>query len=117
MEFQAYMSLYNDKGLFGFIFTAFELDKASTMVEAFHEELQRIATNLSDEELSNAKRSLFTDICLGIDGTQPVADEVGQEIEVGGFNKNRLAVTCWYTTVEFTTPKPNTSSKTSPART
>ena len=70
------MSLYNDKGLFGFIFTAFELDKASAIVDAFHEELERIATNLSDEELSNAKRSLFTDICLGIDGTQPVADEV-----------------------------------------
>ncbi|CBY07401.1 unnamed protein product [Oikopleura dioica] len=80
--FKAYMSLYNDKGLFGFIFTAFELDKASAIVDAFHEELERIATALSDEELSNAKRSLFTDICLGIDGTQPVADEIGRHLLV-----------------------------------
>ena len=40
------MSLYNDVGLFGFIFTIFELDKAKEVVLVFLDELNRIANDL-----------------------------------------------------------------------
>jgi len=82
--FQAYMSLYNDIGLFGFIFTIFEMDKAKEVVAAFLEELDRIANNLPEEELENAKKAMLTNISLVVDGTQPVADEIGRHLLVYG---------------------------------
>lgn len=82
--FQSYMSLYNDIGLFGFIFTIFELDKGKEIVDAFLEELDRIANDLPDDELENAKKAMLTNISLVVDGTQPVADEIGRHLLVYG---------------------------------
>jgi len=55
------MSLYNDIGLFGFLFTTFELDKPREIVEVFLEELNRIANDLPDGKKSpyNTQRSIF----------------------------------------------------------
>ena len=45
------MSLYNDTGLFGFLFTIFEVAKGKEVVELCIEELRRIADNLPDSKI------------------------------------------------------------------
>ena len=45
------MSLYNDTGLFGFLFTIFEVAKGKEVVELCFEELRRIADNLPDGKI------------------------------------------------------------------
>ena len=45
------MSLYNDTGLFGFLFTIFEVAKGKEVVELCIEELRRIADNLPDGKI------------------------------------------------------------------
>lgn len=45
------MSLYNDTGLFGFLFTIFEVAKGKEVVDLCIEELRRIADNLPDGKI------------------------------------------------------------------
>jgi len=83
-SFQSYSTLYNDTGLFGVVFTTFRPEITPQIIDVIQSEIRRIAFDLSDDELELAKKGLLPNIALQLDGSQPVADEIGRQLLIYG---------------------------------
>lgn len=79
---QSYMSFntsYTDTGLWGAYFVADRFHVYDTW-QRIVEEWKRLATAVTDFEIERAKNLLKTKMLLQLDGTTPVAEDIGRQI-------------------------------------
>lgn len=78
-SFMAFNTCYTDTGLWGVYFVA---DRAHLydVWQCIVDEWKRLATSLSALELERGKNLLKTNLLLQLDGTTPVAEDIGRQV-------------------------------------
>lgn len=79
-SFMSFNTSYSDTGLFGIYFTS---DAKLHLDDACHwivQEWMRLCTSVSEAEVFRAKNQLKTSMLLSLDGTTPIAEDIGRQI-------------------------------------
>ncbi|KNE57687.1 hypothetical protein AMAG_04547 [Allomyces macrogynus ATCC 38327] len=83
-SFLSFNTTYSDMGLWGTYLTSDNREKLSDLVRVTLREWARLATDPTVEEVEQAKLQLKTSLLLALDGTSPVAEEIGRQMLVFG---------------------------------
>eukprot|EP00750_Incisomonas_marina_P015756 INCI18605.1.p1 GENE.INCI18605.1~~INCI18605.1.p1 ORF type:complete len:489 (-),score=91.44 INCI18605.1:160-1569(-) len=78
-SFSTFNTCYKDTGLFGVYFVA-EPDKVQDMAFQTMENLVRLCHNVTAEEVARAKSQLKANMLMQLDGTAPIAEEIGRQL-------------------------------------
>ncbi|ORX58604.1 hypothetical protein BCR36DRAFT_580204 [Piromyces finnis] len=86
-SFMSFNTSYTDTGLFGVYFITEPSSNLYGACKAIINEWMRLCDedNISEEEVSRAKNQLKTSLLLSLDGTTPIAEEIGRQMLI--FNK------------------------------
>lgn len=76
-SFMSFTTSYKDTGLSGIYFTA-EEQGLRTISEAVCTEWKRLAEEVDENELERAKKSLYTNMLLMLDGSTPICEDIGR---------------------------------------
>uniref|UniRef100_A0A914ECH4 Mitochondrial processing peptidase n=1 Tax=Acrobeloides nanus TaxID=290746 RepID=A0A914ECH4_9BILA len=78
-SFMSFTTSYKDTGLSGIYFTA-EEQGLRTISEAVCTEWKRLAEEVDENELERAKKSLYTNMLLMLDGSTPICEDIGRQL-------------------------------------
>ncbi|KAI8851857.1 Metalloenzyme, LuxS/M16 peptidase-like protein [Chytridium lagenaria] len=91
-SFMSFNTSYSDTGLFG-IYAVTEADvNLGDTVKCIQEEWHRLATSATEQEVQRAKNQLKTSLLLSLDGTTPVAEDIGRQLLVYGRRMNPVEI-------------------------
>ena len=79
-SFMSFNTSYTDTGLFGVYAVSENEMNLDVLIKAIQAEWHRLATNVSEGELFRAKNQLKTSLLLALDGTTPVAEDIGRQM-------------------------------------
>ncbi|KAL7753790.1 Mitochondrial-processing peptidase subunit beta [Sorochytrium milnesiophthora] len=79
-SFMAFNTTYSDTGLWGIYLTSTNQNQLDDLVHFVIKEWIRLAVNPTEGEVARAKQQLKTSLLLALDGTTPVAEEIGRQI-------------------------------------
>jgi predicted Zn-dependent peptidase len=101
LSFNSFNLSYSDTGLWGIQFVAdrFGIDDAITEIQ---KNWLKLATGSSDFEVERAKNQLKTNLALQLEGTTPVADEIGRQVLLYG---RRLSLQELFTRIDLVDSK------------
>lgn len=87
---QPFCTCYTDTGLFGVYATAdiHNADEANEVIQIVQDEMVSLTTGVSDEELVRAKAGLKYNMLLQMDGTSPLAEDIGRQLITFGRRMN-----------------------------
>jgi processing peptidase subunit beta len=85
-SYQSFSTCYKDTGLWGVYFVMDggdgpTIDRFMAMVQT---EWKHLCTSVTDEEVLRGKNLLKTQLLLGLDGTTPIAEDIGRQVLVYG---------------------------------
>jgi mitochondrial-processing peptidase subunit beta len=83
-SFMSFNTSYTDTGLFGIYTVSENKEQLDDLVYAIQSEWHRLAMNVTDVEVFRAKNQLKTSLLLSLDGTTPVAEDIGRQVLVYG---------------------------------
>ncbi|KAE9550468.1 hypothetical protein FO519_006333 [Halicephalobus sp. NKZ332] len=78
-HFLSFTTNYKDTGISGVYFIA-EPSALKTMAEAICAEWKTLCDSVNEAELERAKRSLFTNMLLMMDGSTPICEDIGRQL-------------------------------------
>jgi processing peptidase subunit beta len=79
-SFMSFNTTYSDTGLWGIYLKSNNRDNLDDMVHFTVREWMRLALAPSEGEVAQAKQQLKTSLFLSLDGTTPVAEEIGRQM-------------------------------------
>ncbi|KAI9025530.1 Metalloenzyme, LuxS/M16 peptidase-like protein [Hyaloraphidium curvatum] len=79
-SFMSFNTSYSDIGLFGIYFTSEAKTGLDDVCHWVIQEWMRLCTNVSEAEVFRAKNQLKTSMLLSLDGTTPIAEDIGRQI-------------------------------------
>lgn len=83
-SFMSFNTSYTDTGLFGtYVVTEAKTD-IDNLMHFMQQEWHRLSMNVTDAEVFRAKNQLKTALLLSLDGTTPIAEEIGRQVLVYG---------------------------------
>lgn len=82
-SFQAFNTCYADTGLWGVYFVT-DRNKIDDFMIALQDEWVRLATTVTESEVTRAKNILRTNMLLQLDGSTPICEEIGRQLLVYG---------------------------------
>lgn len=82
-SFQAFNTCYADTGLWGVYFVTDKL-KIDDFMIGLQNEWVRLATSVTESEVTRAKNILRTNMLLQLDGSTPICEEIGRQLLVYG---------------------------------
>jgi len=85
----SFNTTYNDTGLFGAYFVNDGGEKLEDGIFEVMNEFNRISKNVSEEEVERAKNKLKASMLMNLDGTTPIAEDIGRQVLTSG---RRLAI-------------------------
>lgn len=78
-SFMSFTTNYKDTGITGIYFIA-EPSGLKTMAESVCAEWKTLCDSVNEAELERAKRSLFTNMLLMLDGSTPICEDIGRQL-------------------------------------
>ncbi|KAI8803572.1 Metalloenzyme, LuxS/M16 peptidase-like protein [Cladochytrium replicatum] len=79
-SFMAFNTSYSDTGLFGIYAVTQNFMALDDLVHNIQREWHRLAITITDAEVFRAKNQLKTSLLLSLDGSQPIAEDIGRQI-------------------------------------
>lgn len=79
-SFMSFNTSYSDTGLFGLYFVSENKHHLDDVTHWVVQEWMRLCTNVSEAEVFRAKNQLKTSMLLSLDGTTPIAEDIGRQI-------------------------------------
>lgn len=79
-SFMSFNTSYNDSGLFGTYCVTENLEHLDDLQHYIQQEWHRLSMNITEAEVFRAKNQLKTALLLSLDGTTPIAEEIGRQI-------------------------------------
>lgn len=83
-SFTAFTTSYSDTGLFGTYVVSENFGHLDDMTHALQQEWHRLCTAVTEAEVFRAKNQLKTSLLLSLDGTTPIAEDIGRQMLVYG---------------------------------
>jgi processing peptidase subunit beta len=83
-SFMSFNTSYTDTGLFGIYAVTENHDQLDDLVHQIQQEWHRLAINITEAEVFRAKNALKTSLLLSLDGTTPIAEDIGRQVLVYG---------------------------------
>jgi len=79
-SYMSFNTSYSDTGLFGIYAVSENFEALDDLTHAIQQEWHRLAINITEAEVFRAKNALKTALLLSLDGTTPVAEEIGRQM-------------------------------------
>jgi processing peptidase subunit beta len=79
-SFMAFNTSYSDTGLFGTYVVTENVTNIDNLMHNMIQEWHRLCINVSDAEVFRAKNQLKSSLLLSLDGTTPIAEEIGRQL-------------------------------------
>lgn len=79
-SFMSFNTSYSDTGLFGVYAVSENFEHLDDLVHYIQREWHRLALNITSSEVFRAKNQLKTALLLALDGTTPIAEDIGRQI-------------------------------------
>ena len=79
-SFMSFNTSYSDTGLFGTYFVSENFENVDDSVHAILQEWHRVCSAISEPEVFRAKNQLKTALLLSLDGTTPIAEDIGRQL-------------------------------------
>jgi mitochondrial-processing peptidase subunit beta len=83
-SFMSFNTSYTDTGLFGTYVVTEATKDLDNLMHFMQTEWHRLSMNVSEAEVFRAKNQLKTSLLLSLDGTTPIAEEIGRQVLVYG---------------------------------
>ncbi|KAL2918507.1 Mitochondrial-processing peptidase subunit beta [Polyrhizophydium stewartii] len=83
-SFMSFNTSYSDTGLFGVYAVTENFEGMDDLVHYIQQEWHRLAINIGEAEVFRAKNQLKTSLLLALDGTTPIAEDIGRQMLVYG---------------------------------
>ncbi|KAI8816059.1 Metalloenzyme, LuxS/M16 peptidase-like protein [Fimicolochytrium jonesii] len=83
-SFMSFNTSYSDTGLFGVYAVTENHMHLDDLVHHIQQEWHRLAMSISEAEVFRAKNQLKTSLLLALDGTTPIAEDIGRQMLVYG---------------------------------
>eukprot|EP00842_Homolaphlyctis_polyrhiza_P002682 jgi/Hompol1/3414/HPOL_003232-RA len=83
-SFMSFNTSYSDTGLFGVYAVSENFEHLDDLTHYIQQEWHRLAINISEAEVFRAKNQLKTSLLLALDGTTPIAEDIGRQLLVYG---------------------------------
>ncbi|KAH9262145.1 hypothetical protein BASA82_000800 [Batrachochytrium salamandrivorans] len=83
-SFMSFNTSYSDTGLFGVYAVSENFMHLDDLVHYIQQEWHRLAINVTEAEVFRAKNQLKTSLLLALDGTTPIAEDIGRQMLVYG---------------------------------
>ncbi|KAJ3103351.1 55 kDa erythrocyte membrane protein [Physocladia obscura] len=83
-SFTSFNTSYSDTGLFGIYAVSDNLMQLDDLTHHIQQEWHRVCMSVTDVEVFRAKNQLKTSLLLALDGSTPVAEDIGRQVLVYG---------------------------------
>ncbi|CAO3643798.1 unnamed protein product [Cunninghamella blakesleeana] len=83
-SFMSFNTSYKDTGLWGIYMITENTDRIDDLLKCTRNEFYRLCTAVTDEEIERAKQQLKAGLLLGLDGSTPIAEDIGRQLLTSG---------------------------------
>jgi processing peptidase subunit beta len=75
---------YKDTGLWGIYMITENKDRIDDLLQATKREWNRLCTSVTEQEVQRAKQQLKAGLLLSLDGSTPIAEDIGRQLLTSG---------------------------------
>lgn len=79
-SFMSFNTSYKDTGLWGIYIISENKDRLDDLLLSTKKEWHRLSSNVTDEEVQRAKQQLKAGLLLSLDGSTPIAEDIGRQL-------------------------------------
>ncbi|KAI9309207.1 Metalloenzyme, LuxS/M16 peptidase-like protein [Cunninghamella echinulata] len=83
-SFMSFNTSYKDTGLWGIYMITENTDRIDDLLKCTRNEFYRLCTSVTAEEIERAKQQLKAGLLLGLDGSTPIAEDIGRQLLTSG---------------------------------
>ncbi|ORZ25186.1 Metalloenzyme, LuxS/M16 peptidase-like protein [Absidia repens] len=83
-SFMSFNTSYKDTGLWGLYMVTENTDRIDELLQCTRNEFYRLCTSVTAEEIERAKQQLKAGLLLGLDGSTPIAEDIGRQLLTAG---------------------------------
>jgi processing peptidase subunit beta len=83
-SFMSFNTSYKDTGLWGIYMVTENKDRLDDLLVATKNEWNRLSTSVTDAEVERAKQQLKAGLLLSLDGSTPIAEDIGRQLLTSG---------------------------------
>lgn len=83
-SFMSFNTSYKDTGLWGIYMISENKEQLGDLLAATKNEWKRLSTSVTDEEVERAKQQLKAGLLLSLDGSTPIAEDIGRQLLTAG---------------------------------
>ncbi|KAI8977468.1 Metalloenzyme, LuxS/M16 peptidase-like protein [Mycotypha africana] len=91
-SFMSFNTSYKDTGLWGIYLITENKDRLDDLLVSTKKEWMRLANSVTDEEVQRAKQQLKAGLLLSLDGSTPIAEDIGRQLLTSGERMSPKAV-------------------------
>ncbi|KAI8388125.1 Metalloenzyme, LuxS/M16 peptidase-like protein [Radiomyces spectabilis] len=83
-SFMSFNTSYKDTGLWGIYLVSENKDRINDLLQSTKREWARLSSSVTENEVERAKQQLKAGLLLGLDGSTPIAEDIGRQLLTSG---------------------------------